>query len=257
MFDDLDDDDLIGGAPPVRPQRRYKPSTGHPVGRPSKEETERRLEERAAASRAGKIDLPDTARFYRPVGVKFLADVFRMEQRTVLKKLMKCPIVEETMERGRLVPKWDFKLAAQHLVDPKIDLESWIKSQRVQDLPPHINDQFWKAMRSRQAWEREAKHLWHDVEVLGVLGETAQMIRDVSLLWVSELPDKTSLSTENYHALRDQVADLLTQIKGKLEVLPQQRRTESVLRTMDDVIRKQDDDAFAESDYELDEDLVG
>lgn len=253
--DDLDEEDLIGGGPtkPARVRKR----TYDRVGRPTKEAEAAKLAERAGD---GKIDLPDKAMFYRPVGVKFLADVFRMEQRTVLKKLMKCPIVGYEQERGRTVPKWDFKVAAQYLVEPKIDLESWLASKRIQDLPVHISDQYWKAMRSKQAWEREAKHTWRDEDVLQVLGKGAQLIRDVSLLWVDELPDKTSISTENYHAMRACVADLLTQIQEIMVELPKQRRTQSTAHLADEETQAQTDAAlldYAEELEDEDEGLVG
>lgn len=257
-IDDLDDDeDLIGGAAkPARVRKR----TYERVGRPSAEQQAETLAARAAAN-GGKIELPDKAMFYRPVGVKFLADVFRMEQRTVLKKLMKCPIVGYEQERGRTVPKWDFKVAAQYLVEPKIDLESWLASKRIQDLPVHISDQYWKAMRSKQAWEREAKHTWRDEDVLEVLGRSAQLIRDVSLLWVDELPDKVSITTENYHAMRASVADLLTQIQEIMVEQPKLRRTESTVRLADEESQRQTDEALldyeADLDEEDDEDIVG
>lgn len=250
-LDDLDDDDLIGGAP-AKPKRKHKRTYAR-VGRPTLEEQAKTLAAMAKRN-DGKIDLPATAMFYRPVGVKFLADVFRMEQRTVLKKLMKCPIVGYENERGRTVPKWDFKVAAGYLVEPKIDLESWLASKRIQDLPVHISDQYWKAMRSKQAWEREAKHTWRDEDVLEVLGKAAQMIRDTSLLWVEELPDKVSISTENYHAMRAAVTDMLTQIREIMVEVPKQRRTQSTAYLVDGEIQAQTDEAFADEDDLVDDD---
>lgn len=257
---DLDDDDLIGGAPLPKPARR-RPSTGNRVGRPTREERDARLAERAKQTNDGLIALPDVSMFYQPVGVKFLAEVFRMEQRTVLKKLMTCPVVGFVNERGRTVPKWDFKQAAAYLIDPKIDIEAWIRSQRTQDLPYHIAEPFWKAMRSKQAWEAVAKHTWRDEDVLKVLGDTAQLIRDVTLLWVDELPDKASITTENYHALRANVTDLLKQIQEALVEVPKQRRTESTVRSLDEFIQEQDNEALGlviESDVvDDDEDVIG
>lgn len=253
-YDDTDEDDLIGGGP-SKPARVRKRTYGR-VGRPTLEEQAENLAARAAAA-DGKIELPATSMFYRPVGVKFLADVFRMEQRTVLKKLMKCPIVGYENERGRTVPKWDFKVAAGFLVEPRIDLESWLASKRIQDLPVHISDQYWKAMRSKQAWEREAKHTWRDEDVLQVLGKGAQLIRDVSLLWVDELPDKVSITTENYHAMRASVADMLTQIQEIMVELPKLRRTQSTANLVDEEHQQQTDEALLEYADEFDDEEEG
>ena len=241
-----DDDDLLGDLTPARPK-------GKP-GRKTNEERAARLAAEAAGTAGGKILLPDLAMFYRPVGVKFLADVFRIEQRTVLKKMMKAPVAEYADHKGKQVPRWDFVVAAQHLVDPKIDIESWIKSQRAQDLPHHINDQFWKAMRSKQAWEKEAKQTWRDEDVLEVLGSTAMMIRDVSLLWIEDLPGKVNISTEDYNALRQSVTDLLDEVRAKLCEMPKMRRTESMVRALDQEMAQQDAAALADfDDYEDEE----
>lgn len=247
-----DDDDFLGDIPATQPPERRVGANGGILGRPTREERRARLAAEAAQFKDNKIDLPDVGMFYRPVGVKFLADVFRMEQRTVLKKLMKCPVVEYGERAGKKVPKWDFKVAASYLVDPKIDIEAWIKSQRVQDLPHHINDQFWKAQLSKQRWEANAKHTWRDEDVLRVLGEAAMLIRDTSLLWIENLPDKATISNENYHALRGEVTDLLEQIKKSLVDMPKQRRTESTLQLALAEAQEHDDEALGDFEDEVD-----
>lgn len=238
-----DDDDLMGDITPAAPPRPR-------VGRPTKEQVAARLAAAAALNGTGKIELPDTGMFYRPVGVKFLADVFRMEQRTVLKKLMKCPVAEFADHLGRKVPRWDFKVASGYLVEPRIDIAQWIASQRIADLPTHISDQYYKAMLSKQRWEANAKHTWRDEDVQAVFGEAAMLIRDTSLLWVEELPDKASISSENYHALRGEVTDLLNQIKTIMLDAPKRRRTLSTLTELDAEIEQQDNDALSDFDGE-------
>jgi len=236
-------EDLLASDPPRKKR-----------GRPTNAERDARLATMAADADMGRIELPSSSLFYRPVGVKFLSEVFRMEQRTVNKKLMKCPIVELADERGRTVPKWDFKVAAGFLIEPKINLIDYLTSLNSNNIPPHLNKMFWDAQNARAKWEANARHTWHDADVLKVLGDTAIHIRETTLLWIENLPGRTKISTEDYDALRVQVDGLLEEIKTRLIEQPALRRTQSVVQRMDDLIQVETDQTIHEAyDDDLDE----
>lgn len=244
-------DDLLGEtAPaPVAPPPKKR-------GRPTNAERAARLAAEAAEGKGDKIELPDVSMFYQPVGITFLAKVFRMEQKTALKKLMKCPVLDYQDFRGKMQPRWDFVEAASYLIPPKVDLVQYLTSLNSNNIPPHINKTFWDAMNAKAKWMANARETWRDEDVLEVLGATAIMIREVSMLWIDELPDKVSITNENYIALRERVSDLLEQVKEKLQDLPKLRRTESVVATMDQELGDKDTEALAGYDLEmlLDED---
>lgn len=260
MSDDLND--LLGDSaapdlyvpPPSAPRKR---------GRPTREEAAAKLAAQAEGN-DGKIALPDTSMFYTPVGITFLASVFRMQPRTAMKKLMKCPVLEYKAgvgTKGKEVPHYDFVTAAAYLIDPKVDLVQYLTSLNSNNIPPHINKTFWDAMNAKAKWQANARQTWRDEDVLQVLGQTAIKIREVSLLWIDQLPDKVSISDENHKAMRAAVADLLQQIKISLEDMPKERRTESVISTMEAELGEEDSGNYANFDFDDDvdarEELLG
>lgn len=232
LLGETDDDGLLI-EPPI-PERRGP-------GRPTKAEAEARAAQQAALN----MEPPDAAVFFQPVGITFLANVFRKHKVTIAKKLSDCPVKGYALHKGQQVPLYDFVQAAGYIVDPKIDLMTWIKSQRAQDLPPHINDQFWKSQRNKQAWEREARELWHTDDVLAVLSKVGMVFKETTQLWIENLPGKANLTDEQYRALMDSVTALQIDLHQRLVEIPMQQRTESSVRSLDDVIQQAETDAIA------------
>lgn len=259
MTDDLDD--LLGDpetpAAPL-PKRRGRPPKdrsneaavigGLRRAVPPQEtsSTERSLAEHLNARIEKKVD---TTVFLRPVTISFLAEVFRMNPVTVKKRLAALNPVGMGGAR-RPVEVYDFVEAAAYLVKPKIDLVTLLSSLNSNNIPPHINKTFWDAMNAKAKWEANARHTWRDEDVLAVLGTAAIKIREVSLLWVDQLPDKVSLSGENIKALRQAVADLLEQIKTELADMPKERKTLSVISTQEQMLE-------GDMNVALDDVLVG
>ncbi len=228
-------DDLLGGGPPAPPAKRRP-------GRPTLVEIRAREAAAKALLPPPPPDLPSAEETRRPVGIQYLSRICGMDPVTVKNRLLPCPVLEWTQGKGaafdRKVPLFNFMEAMSYLIDPKIDLERYLlslsSSTNAHKIPVNLNKGFWDAMNAKAKWEENARHTWHDEDVLAVLGETAIMIREVSLLWVENLPGRTNISNEDYHALRASVTDLLEQIKDKLVTLPAKRRTESVVSTMRD-----------------------
>gem|GEM_PF-5468206 len=74
-----------------------------------------------------------------------------------------------------------------------------------------------------------AGHYWHDADVLAILGEVQMEIKDATLLWIEDLPGKANLSTEDYHALRRKVDELLATIQARVTEMVADRHTPSVV----------------------------
>lgn len=219
MTDDLDD--LLGETTPAAPPPKKR-------GRPTKAEVAAR---EAARQESGEVPADHLVNLMSP---SQLATWFRSTTPTVSKRLADCPVRGwKQNARGSPTPMYDRVEAAAYLVKPRVDLVRYLSSLNSNNIPPHINKTFWDAMNARLKWEANAKQTWRDEDVLEVLGATAIKIREVSLLWIDQLPDKVSLSAENHKALRMAVADLLEQIKKRLEDLPKERRTTSVAATVD------------------------
>lgn len=178
--------------------------------------------------------IPDPSAFLRPVGVTFLGTVFGIEPRRLHKKLKNCPVVGRgTHGRGKGAPLYDFKEACSYIVDPKIDLETWFSSLSTTTMPPIIMKAFWEAIRTRSRVMEEAGDYWHTADVQAVFGRIVMLIKDATLLWIEDLPDKASLTNENYNALRRQVTELLTSIQNLVEEQSRHRRSANVAEGID------------------------
>lgn len=190
--------------------------------------------------------LPDASTFMRGCRITFLAVLFGTEPRRIEKKLANCPVMRWESHKGRDVPVYDFRTALSYLIEPKIDMETWIKSQTSLSLPPAINKAFWEAMRTKMRTLAEAGEYWHVNDVLAVLGRVAITIKNATLLWTEDLPDKVNLSSANYHALRGQIEELLQQVEEDLVAMPKVKRTLAIKHALERELEQagsfQDDD---------------
>lgn len=240
MTDDLAD--LLGESTPTAPPPKKR-------GRPTREMVAAREAEKISA---GEDVTPDHQ--VNLMNARQLGLWFRMEAATVLKRLADCPVRSWSKNvRGRPTPLYDRVEAAAYLVKPRIDLVRYLSTLNSNNIPPHINKTFWDAMNARLKWEANAKQTWRDEDVLQVLGATAIMIREVSLLWVDQLPDKVNLSAENHKAMRAAVSDMLEQVKVRLEDLPKERKTTSVAASVDQHLEGEinvDPESFLIGDYD-------
>lgn len=238
-------------APPAPGKRRRgRPTKGEAAAHAAKKAAE--LAERepdVAVDGLAQDEMPDATAFHRPVTRTFLATVLSVEPRRLVKRLANCPIVGWTNGRGGQVPLYDFKQAISYCVEPRIDIAQWIKSQNAMSLPPAINKAFWDAERSKQMVLERAKDLWRTADVLDVLGRTALEIKSTTQLWIENLPGKATLTTEQYDALRREVAALLDDIHRKLVEMPKERQTASSLREFEEMMS-----SAVESDDEVEND---
>lgn len=177
--------------------------------------------------------MPDVSRLLRGVRITYLATLWGTEPRRIEKKLAKCPVMRWESHKGRDVPVYDFVTACAYLVEPKIDMRTWIKSQTSLSLPPMINKAFWEAERTRMRVMAEAGQYWHSADVVAFLGRLAMLIKDTTLLWSEDLPDKVDLSTENHQALRRMVDMLLTQIRTEIEKAADEGQIRPVAATIE------------------------
>lgn len=177
--------------------------------------------------------MPPTATFLQPVGITFLAAITRMKPEQVKKKLKSCNPVSYHERAGQVHPLYDFMDAIAYIVPPKIDIADWIQTQNAATLPNHINKTFWEAMNAKQRFMTKAGHLWHDADVLEVLGRTAMMIREETRLWIENLPGKAEMTDAQYNALTKNVSELLESIHERLVKMPHEFRTVSQSETMD------------------------
>jgi hypothetical protein len=171
--------------------------------------------------------LASATQFRAPVTIQFIAEVMGKQPRNIHARLAKCPIAAVKMYAGREQPLYDFMTAMQYLVTPKGDIEDWFASKNAGSLPPYINKMFWDSANQRNRVMRSSNDLWHTDDVLIVLGRTAMAIKEEVKTWIEELPEKDSLSNEQYHALVDATNRLLVMIRERLVDMPSTGLTEA------------------------------
>ena len=171
------------------------------------------------------LDGLDLAQVYGGVSAAWLGHVFGMDKNTIKKKLAKC----EVAGKNRGTPLYRIKDAAAWLVPPKVDLMTYIKSLRPQDMPPQLNDSYWSAMGRRQKVLADAKELWRTPDVLDVFGSAAIKIKSTVQLWVDEVDRVHGLSDEQRTMLTRMADGLLSDIHEIFVTAPRERSTFSTI----------------------------
>lgn len=189
------------------PKALAEPELDDLIGFPAERETE--LEEEFT------FDLAET---YGGVSAHWLAQMFGADKNTIKKKLAASGI--EIVGRRQGGPLYRLADAAAYLVKPKVDLTTYIKSLRPNDLPPMLNEAYWSAMIKRQKWEENAKDLWHTDDVLKVLGDLNVLIRTRVTLWTEDIDRREGLTQDQRELITTLSDDLLKSVHDLLVNMP-------------------------------------
>ena len=172
--------------------------------------------------------LPRFEAFWKPVGISFLANVFKLSNSVeARKKLAECPPIDID-DHGN--PLYDFVEAAAHLVPPRGKLfVQRLRNMKPSELPPQLALAVQKAKNEELTYKTRAGELWRTEAVLDVLGEVFLLMKTTMELWVETLNDKGNLSKEQYEALTEMVYGLQTEMHDKLVEFSQNRATYAVI----------------------------
>lgn len=193
-------------------------------GRPRKEKST------ATSGDEPALDGLDLGQVYGGVSAAWLGHVFGQDKNTIKKKLAKC----EVAGKNGATPLYRIKDAAAWLIPPKVDIMTYIKGMRPQDMPPVLNDAYWGAMRKRQVVLKEAGDTWATNDVLRVFGEAALRIKSTVQLWVDELERVHGLSDEQRRILVQMSDGLLEDVYQIFVTAPKESRTRSTLAEHDE-----------------------
>jgi hypothetical protein len=180
-------------------------------------------------------ELPHETEFMRPVGITFLAKIVKKQPYQIQKRLAKCPVIgwhETAGKTSAPQPLYDFLTAISYLVAPKGSLEDWFSQQNAASLPPYVNKMFWDSAHQRNRVMRSSAQLWHDEDVLIVLGRVSQTIRQEVRMWIEELPEKELLNTKQYQALGEACDRLINNVREQLVDMPRQFTTLAMSHTI-------------------------
>lgn len=171
------------------------------------------------------MEMLNVADVMHGVTVGWLATAFSMDPTTVKKKLRDCPPIH----RRKAGFVYDLKQAAQYLVRPVFDAEQYLKSMKPSDLPTHLQEAYWSAMRKRQQWEADAGHLWRTEQVMEVFGDVFQTIKFAMQLWPDTVERALGLTAEQRVMLTGMGDELQNEIYKKLKQMPGLKHTPSSL----------------------------
>lgn len=179
---------------------------------------------------------PDLALVAGGVSAAWLGHVFGMDKNTVKKRLAKCPVAG----MNRSTPHYLIPVAAAYLVNPKVDIEEYIRSVRAQDLPAHLNDTYWSALGKRQKVLADAGDTWDTADVLAVFGRANIQIKSTVQLWVDEVERVQGLTDEQRAMLIRMSDGLLEDIHEIYVTEPEKCRTRSTIKEYDEATIQDD-----------------
>lgn len=196
----------------------------------------RRTANEFARGRNGKTNLEttiDESKVAAGVTATWLASVFGMKQETIRTKLAQCPVAAR---RGSLAI-YELKVAAQFLVKPVVDMEQYLKTVKIEDLPVRFQEAYWDVQRKRLKFEEDAGLLWRSADVAAKFGEIFLAARSAAKQWVDDLQDKHGLTEAQRLFLDAEVDVMLGMIRAKINELP--RETKSELQRMNEEMARQ------------------
>jgi hypothetical protein len=169
------------------------------------------------------------------VTVSFLAQVFRIDNSAVKRKLVNCPILE-SRRRGttQVQHLYDLATAAKYLVDNEIDAATLISRLKREDLPPAISTAYWDALLKKQKFEENAGDLWRTEKVWEVLSTTFQNLKFTMQLWPETIERLTGLTDEQRELLQEMVDGMQQELFNAMVKQAKETRTGSQLDEVPD-----------------------
>jgi len=159
------------------------------------------------------------------VTVYWLSQVFGLTPETVRKRLADCTPESISGKSNR----YRVKDAAEFLVEPKIDIESYMKRMRPGDLPPLLQKEVWDARLKRQKWETMAGDQWHTNDVMEVLSDVFSIIKSTIQLWPDTLERTEGLTDEQRQLLVVMGDALQDEIYQGIKGMAAKKNTKSTL----------------------------
>lgn len=144
--------------------------------------------------------------------VSTISRLFRMEVDTARRKIGDLKPVGQ--RNG--YPLYNVAEAAEYLVQPKVDLEAYLKKLRPTDMPQAIQKQFWDAQNGRLKFMADAKHLWRTDRVQHVVADAFKVVRQRVLLFADTVDRQTGLTDEQRKIVQAMADGLLEDLHGAI-----------------------------------------
>lgn len=166
----------------------------------------------------------DLNRVMRGVTVGWLAQALHLNHAVVKKKLAACPVLDR--KKDGFV--YDLKTALPYLVKPQFDIEEYLQTARIEDLPLRLQTEYWAAKNRRREFEEASGQLWRTEQIVTVFGEVFQTMKHTMQLWVQNLEATTGLSEVQRKVLTGMVDSLQDELHSRLVKLADSPKTKSI-----------------------------
>jgi len=150
---------------------------------------------------APKIDYEEE--FFHGMTVPRLAQLFRLDRRTVTEKLR--PLRPTGDRRG--APTYHVVDAAPYLVEPIIDIEKYLQNIGPGDLPAPLQAQYWNAQNGKLKYKEQAGDLWRTQQVIEVLTAVFRSLSQSLRLLADRIEAQTGLTHEQRAIIEKEVSD--------------------------------------------------
>jgi hypothetical protein len=162
--------------------------------------------------RANGADQMSRLMIYDGCNVSQLAEMFKMDPRTIQKKIR---ALKPAGKRAGF-PIWRIRDVAPYLVEPKGNIEEKIKTMNHRDLPPMLLKEFWAGQNARLKFEEEQGDLWRTDKVLEHYAQAFKTMR-TEILLVADAVDRTAeMSDRQRGILRKMMDGLLKNLRTAL-----------------------------------------
>lgn len=113
-------------------------------------------------------------------------------------------------------PVYDIAEAAQLLVNPVIDVASWMRGLKPSEIPPQLQKDFWQGQHTRQKFEASAHHYWKTERVQMMLSQLFGIIRQRIMLFSDTIEQQTGLTAAQRRITEGMSDSLLTDINDTI-----------------------------------------
>lgn len=147
---------------------------------------------------ADNIDMASRGILYEGANLTQLAQLFKMDFRTVSAKMHGVP-ADGTRGRSAI---WRIDTAAPHLVKPVYDVEAYMRNMSHNELPKMLTKEYWAGLRSRQEYELKAGDLWPTAEVVKKVGDLMKIFKMTVRLFMDAVDQQSQLAPKQREIIK-------------------------------------------------------
>lgn len=143
-----------------------------------------------------------------------LAQIFDVPSKRVTQRL--AGRVSPMTAAGDPTPRWHIKDAAKYLVEPKVDVEQFLRTLSPNKLPPKLQDAFWAAQNRRMDVEERIGELWSTARVMEFFADLFKPMRMQILMMADSVAQETELSPRQREIIIGIADTLMAHLKESL-----------------------------------------